>query len=110
MDISQQFAQESLNQLARVQKMYDDLFYTTSKGEKKIQPNVRIEDVKAIKATLSKLSAIYKEVEDDSEALIQERNEADFKMDSTRKNLIDSKDGAKIKLPKFIRDLYGLNE
>lgn len=83
------------------------MFYM-SNGEKKLKPDVTMDQLLAIKDSLIKALAIYNERNKEEEVLQQENIEFDNKITQTKDKLLSFSKQFNVKLPSIFTKLYGI--
>lgn len=106
-EFAQRIEQKSKLEIQRLRIMFDDMFYI-SNNEKKLKPDVTMDQLLAIKDSLIKALAIYNDRNREEEALKQENTEFDNNITQTRDKLLSFSKQFNVKIPSVFAKLYGI--
>ncbi len=106
-EFANKIQQKSNLEIQRLKVIFDDMFYM-SNDEKKLKPNVTMDQLLAIKDSLIKALAIYNERNKEEEALKEENTEFDNKITQTKDKLLSFSKQFNVKIPSIFAKLYGI--
>lgn len=97
------------SQMTKLQGQFDTLFFIDANGNERARPNTTSLQVKAFKAALLKLQAIYKERIEAMNILNKEQAALNQSIAKTKGMMLDfQKDFPELTLPEDLRSMYNI--
>jgi len=104
--LAKEFQKHANVQMARLQFMYDELFYVDSAGNKLPKPSTTLIQLNLIKEKLLEIDAIYKQRISEFQVLEKEREEVNNNANNTKSNIVAFFSKYDIEIPKILKQLY----